>query len=92
MSKIRIGRRVIQLPASRIARTAIGVALIIGGIFGFLPILGFWMIPVGFIVLSVDFPYIRRHRRQWSVRIGSWLKRRMPRVATGLGFTIRNDV
>jgi hypothetical protein len=92
MSQIRIGRRVIRLPASRLARMAIGIALIIGGVFGFLPILGFWMIPLGLIVLSVDSPYVRRHRRQWSVRIGSWLKRRMPRVASGLGFTIRNDV
>jgi hypothetical protein len=92
MSQIRIGRRVIRLPASRIARTAIGIALIIGGILGFLPILGFWMIPLGLIILSVDSPYVRRHRRQWAVRTGSWLKRRAPRVASGLGFTIRNDV
>jgi apolipoprotein N-acyltransferase len=92
MSQIRIGRRVIRLPASRVARTAIGLVFIILGIFGFLPILGFWMIPVGLIILSVDFPAVRRLRRQWAVRGGAWLKRRAPRVAAGLGFTVRNDV
>ncbi|WP_420558554.1 hypothetical protein [Roseovarius sp.] len=32
----------------------LGVLLIIGGIFGFLPVLGFWMIPLGVAVASLD--------------------------------------
>ena len=45
----------------------LGVLLIFGGILGFLPILGFWMIPVGLFVLSVDIPLVRRGRRRLSV-------------------------
>ena len=43
-----------RLPNSRIARIIIGVLLVIMGIFGFLPIIGFWMIPVGLLVLSIE--------------------------------------
>jgi hypothetical protein len=70
--KIRIGKNNYPLPASRIARTAIGLALIVFGIFGFLPVLGFWMIPLGFIVLSLDWAVARRARRRFSV----WFTRR----------------
>ena len=35
-------------------RLILGVLLIIGGIFGFLPILGFWMIPLGAAVAAID--------------------------------------
>ena len=59
--------REFQLPRSRIARIAIGVLLILGGILGFLPILGFWMIPLGLFVLSQDIPAVRRQRRKVSL-------------------------
>lgn len=58
------------MPRSRLARTIVGLLLLIGGILGFLPVLGFWMIPLGLIVLSVDFPAIRRFRRRLVVRWG----------------------
>jgi len=59
-----------KLPNSRLIRTVVGVALMVGGVLGFLPVLGFWMVPLGLLVLSVDFPYIRRKRREWEVKIG----------------------
>jgi hypothetical protein len=62
----------IPMPRSRIARVAIGVLLIFCGTLGFLPILGFWMLPLGFIVLSHDLPLARRWRRRFSV----WWHRR----------------
>jgi hypothetical protein len=34
--------------------------MILGGIFGFLPILGFWMLPVGLILLGEDIPAVKR--------------------------------
>ena len=68
---VRLGNRRFRLPASRLARIALGVALIIGGLFGFLPVLGLWMIPLGLIVLSVDLAPVRRMRRRMQV----WLKR-----------------
>ena len=88
MAQIRFAGRTINLPGNRIARTAIGVALIVFGFLGFLPILGFWMIPLGLIILSIDSHFIRRKRRQLAVRLGAWLKMRWPRLAGILGFTV----
>ncbi len=44
----------------------------VGGTLGFLPVLGFWMLPLGFIVLSNDIAFIRRRRR----RLVIWWSRR----------------
>ncbi len=63
-----------RLPSWRPARVALGIALLLGGLFGFLPILGFWMIPLGLAVLAVDIPVIRRWRRRAAVW---WARRRM---------------
>jgi len=41
-------------------RVSAGVVLIIGGILGALPILGFWMIPLGLALLAVDYPWAKR--------------------------------
>ncbi|WP_343503765.1 hypothetical protein [Alloyangia pacifica] len=42
-------------------RLVLGLLLICGGILGFLPILGFWMIPLGFAVAMLDvMPLYRR--------------------------------
>jgi hypothetical protein len=35
-------------------RLVLGVLLIIGGVFGFLPVLGFWMVPLGVAVAALD--------------------------------------
>lgn len=35
-------------------RLPLGVLLIAGGILGFLPILGFWMIPLGVAIAALD--------------------------------------
>ena len=52
--RIRFGGRRLPLPQSRALRIALGGALVLGGVVGFLPILGFWMVPLGLFVLSVD--------------------------------------
>ncbi len=54
-------------------RIGTGSALVLGGIFGFLPILGFWMAPLGLLVLSRDIHRVRRIRRRLQVR---WMRRR----------------
>jgi len=51
-------------PRSRIARLIVGTGLIIGGSLWFLPVLGWWMLPVGIAILSTDYPRIRRMRRK----------------------------
>ncbi|MDE1993699.1 MAG: hypothetical protein KGI75_14440 [Rhizobiaceae bacterium] len=71
--KLAIGTIRVPFPRSRLARVVIGIGLIIGGLLGFLPILGFWMLPLGFMVLSHDLPVVRRWRRQLAVW---WAKRR----------------
>ncbi|MDX8513592.1 hypothetical protein [Mesorhizobium captivum] len=73
--KITILGREFTMPRSRGARIAIGVLLTVGGILGFLPILGFWMIPLGLLVLSYEFALVRRHRRRFVVW---WQRRRRP--------------
>ena len=35
-------------------RLVVGLLLILGGVFGFLPVLGFWMIPLGLGVAALD--------------------------------------
>ncbi|MFS8051607.1 MULTISPECIES: hypothetical protein [Rhizobium] len=70
-----IGSLRIPLPRSRLARLGVGLALIFGGCLGFLPVLGFWMLPLGFVVLSHDLPLVRRWRRRLAVW---WTRRRRP--------------
>lgn len=66
-----MGKKTFELPRSRPLRVGIGVGLIGGGLLGFLPVLGFWMVPLGMIVLAEDFPVVRR----WNRRIGVAAKR-----------------
>jgi hypothetical protein len=61
-----------RIPASRLARLLLGLALLAGGLLGFLPVLGFWMIPLGLFVLSYDVPAVARLRR----RAGAWWRKR----------------
>jgi hypothetical protein len=69
--------RIFTLPRSRGPRIAVGIALVIGGLFGFLPVLGFWMVPVGLLVLSQDFAIVRRWRRSLALYVGrKWGPRR----------------
>jgi hypothetical protein len=86
MGTIRFGSKTYTLPASRVARIGIGIGLIVGGFLGFLPILGFWMVPLGLIILSVDIPVVRRWRRQFQIWLGPKLRMRFPWLAGKLGF------
>ncbi len=49
-------------------RSVAGLLFIIGGVFGFLPILGFWMIPVGLFFIAMEVPALRRPLRAWINR------------------------
>ena len=86
-----LGRR-IPVPRNMLLRILLGVVLVLGGFLGFLPILGYWMVPVGLLVLSIDFPVVRRFRRNATVRLGAWFKQRWPKLATKLGMTQRKPV
>ncbi|HLF23582.1 MAG TPA: hypothetical protein VI565_06625 [Burkholderiales bacterium] len=60
-------------------RKSIGVLLVIGGMLGFLPVLGYWMLPLGLALLAVDFPIARR----WYRRLVVWWERRRRRLFGG---------
>ncbi len=53
-------------------RTILGLLLIVAGFFGFLPILGFWMTPVGAVLVALDVPPWRR-----------WLRKRLDLQGAG---------
>ena len=40
-------------------RTLLGLLFCVGGVFGFLPVLGFWMLPLGFCLIGLDVPFLR---------------------------------
>ena len=44
-------------------RLVVGLALMVGGVFGFLPVIGFWMLPLGVAVAALDIVPIWRWLR-----------------------------
>ena len=55
---VQIYKKVMSAPVY--VRLPLGALLIGGGVLGFLPILGFWMIPLGVIVCLAGIPQVRR--------------------------------
>lgn len=57
-------------------RLPVGIVLIILGLLGFLPVLGFWMIPLGLAMLAIDFPVAQRAldwlEEKWRVLEARW--------------------
>jgi hypothetical protein len=47
-------------PEARWVRIPAAVALMLGGVFAFLPILGLWMLPIGALLIGEDIPPVRR--------------------------------
>ena len=81
MPKVRIGKYSFELPQNRAARMGLGGGLVVvGGLFGFLPVLGYWMVPVGLVILATDVPPIRRFNRRTAVAIVGWWKGRKGRA------------
>ncbi|SER45293.1 hypothetical protein SAMN04490244_10198 [Tranquillimonas rosea] len=61
-------------PRRRWLRIPLGVALVLGGIFSILPVLGLWMLPLGLLLLAYDLPMLR----PTVVRGAIWIRRKMP--------------
>ena len=60
-------------------RISMAVLLIIMGFFGFLPIIGFWMIPLGLMLLAIDFRWAKRlnTRVKYQFRkISNWARKK----------------
>lgn len=52
-------------PSGRWVRRPAALIFLAGGTVGFLPILGYWMIPLGLLLLADDVPPLKR----WLVRV-----------------------
>ncbi|MCZ6888007.1 MAG: hypothetical protein O7H39_05875 [Gammaproteobacteria bacterium] len=50
-------------------RTLVGILLMAGGVFGFLPVLGFWMFPLGVGFVALDLPWTRHYILAWMDRL-----------------------
>ena len=64
--------RWLRTPSSRWVRLPLALLLIVGGVVGFLPVLGFWMIPLGALLLAQDVPFLQRP----TLRALTWLERK----------------
>ncbi len=50
-------------------RSVIGVLFLIGGLLGFLPVLGFWMLPLGVALIALDTPWWRHKVLAWMASL-----------------------
>jgi|TARA_Y200000002_G_scaffold52631_1_gene38192 hypothetical protein len=50
-------------------RSVVGLLFMVGGVFGFLPILGFWMLPLGLALIALDLPPTRKSIERWIERL-----------------------
>ena len=65
----------IRRPEARWLRIPLGILLVLGGIFSFLPVLGIWMLPLGLLLLALDLVFLQgpvnlaivRGTRKWSI-------------------------
>ncbi|HET6377517.1 MAG TPA: hypothetical protein VFG05_04325 [Methylocella sp.] len=53
-------------PKWRFFRIPAGILLVLGGLAGFLPIVGFWMLPLGLAILAIDIPAAERLLRKFE--------------------------
>jgi hypothetical protein len=75
----------IRRPEARWIRIPLGLLLILGGIFSFLPVLGIWMLPLGLLLLALDLVFLQgpvnsgivRGTRKWS----TWSRARRDKKA-----------
>jgi hypothetical protein len=77
----------IRRPEARWIRIPLGLLLMLGGIFSFLPVLGIWMLPLGLLLLALDLVFLQgpvntaivRGSRKWS----TWSRARRDKKARG---------
>src|SRR5512134_257502 len=67
----------LRKPESRWVRIPAAFLFIFGGFLGFLPVLGFWMLPIGVVLLALDIPMLKRP----TSRALNWAERRWAGLA-----------
>ena len=78
----------VRRPEARWIRIPLGILLVLGGIFSFLPVLGIWMLPLGLLLLALDLAFLQspvnlaivRGTRKWTV----WSRARRDKKAARL--------
>jgi hypothetical protein len=71
--------RALREPRARLWRIPTAGLLIVCGFLGFLPILGFWMVPLGLILLAVDLPALQPP----LARLLHWIESKWPAASQG---------
>lgn len=66
----------IQGRPGMLVRLPVAFLLLIGGLLGFLPIFGFWMLPLGLLVLAIDLPALRPAVTATMIRVRRWWQTR----------------
>jgi hypothetical protein len=72
----------LRKPSSQLVRIPLALLLMVGGVFAFLPVLGFWMLPLGLILIAQDIPFLQRPLARslgWAER--KWLRRQAKTAA-----------
>jgi hypothetical protein len=67
--------RFLRADYSRVIRLPMGILFVLGGILSVLPFLGFWMLPVGLMLLAVDIPFLRGPVARLVIRGRRWAGR-----------------
>ena len=75
---VRAFGRDVWLPQNRLIRLALAAGLILGSVLAILPVFGLWMLPLGLLVLSADYPPAERASRAIVAR-ALRLRRRLTR-------------
>ena len=73
LGSARFVRRV-RHPDSYWIRMPVAGMFFVGGLFGFLPLLGFWMVPVALLLIAQDLPFLR----PMMARFLRWLHSKWP--------------
>lgn len=62
----------LRVPSRRWLRIGAALLFILGGVFSILPVLGIWMLPLGFALLSQDVPALKvplERAARWCERV-----------------------
>lgn len=62
----------LRKPSSKYVRLPVGVLLVGGGVFSFLPVLGLWMLPLGLVLIAQDVPVLEKP----TARALGWVERK----------------
>ena len=62
----------LRKPSSKLVRIPLAGLLVLGGVLGFLPILGLWMLPLGLVLIAQDVPFLQKPTAQ----LLGWIERR----------------